>query len=69
MTVLIPKEAASRETRVALIPDHAVKLIKLGADVVIETDAGNSAGASDEAYALKGAKVVADRGEIGRAHV
>ena len=64
MTVSIPKEQAPRETRVALIPDHAARLIKMGAEVSVETGAGVSSSATDEAYAAKGAKVIADRGAL-----
>jgi NAD(P) transhydrogenase subunit alpha len=64
MTVSIPKEQAPREPRVALIPEHVAKLAKIGAQVSVESGAGVSSGASDDAYAAKGAKVTADRGAL-----
>ena len=59
MTISIPKEPDS-ETRIALVPEHAAKLVKLGAQIVVERGAGFHAGHSDESYTAAGA-TVADR--------
>ncbi len=56
MTISVLKEP-DPETRTALVPDHAVKLVKLGAQVMVERGAGAAAGFSDEAYAAAGAEV------------
>jgi NAD(P) transhydrogenase subunit alpha len=56
MTISIPKEH-DPETRTALVPDHAAKLVKLGAQVMVERGAGAAAGFSDEAYTTAGAVV------------
>ncbi|MND74774.1 NAD(P) transhydrogenase subunit alpha [compost metagenome] len=52
------KERADREARVAMTPDSALALQKLGYDCVIETGAGKAAGFSDEAYRAAGVTVV-----------
>ncbi len=56
MTISIPKEH-DPETRTALVPDHAAKLVKLGAQVMVENGAGAAAGFSDAAYTAAGAVV------------
>ena len=61
MRLVILKEAAPGETRVALLPDAVKKLAGQGIEVVVEEGAGLSAGISDEAYAAAGASLGADR--------
>jgi len=56
MTISIPQEHAP-ETRTALVPEHAAKLVKLGAQVMVERGAGGAAGFTDEAYTAAGAVV------------
>jgi H+-translocating NAD(P) transhydrogenase subunit alpha len=60
MTVKIgaPKEILEGEARVAMTPDSAVQLVKLGHSCVIETGAGLKAGFSDASYAAVGVEVV-----------
>jgi NAD(P) transhydrogenase, alpha subunit len=53
-----PKEIFPGEARVAMTPDSAVQLKKLGYECVIETGAGKAAGFSDEAYKAVGVEVV-----------
>ncbi|MGI8584723.1 MAG: Re/Si-specific NAD(P)(+) transhydrogenase subunit alpha [Chitinophagaceae bacterium] len=48
----------SPETRVSLLPEHLVTLKKLNVDIVVETNAGLTAFATNEKYAEAGAKVV-----------
>jgi len=60
MIIGVPQETELRESRVAVTPETARKLIKLGFDVQIETDAGAKADFTDEAYAEAGATIVAD---------
>jgi len=59
MLVAVPKEIRDGEKRVALVPDIINKLTRLGLEVAIESGAGNSAQASDDAYRAAGAQVVA----------
>jgi NAD(P) transhydrogenase subunit alpha len=59
MLVAVPKEIRDGEKRVALVPDIINKLTRLGLEVAIESGAGDSAQASDDAYRAAGAQVVA----------
>jgi NAD(P) transhydrogenase subunit alpha len=54
MTISIPKETTDGETRVALVPEHAVKLVQLGARVMVESGAGLASGHGDDAYNAAG---------------
>jgi proton-translocating NAD(P)+ transhydrogenase subunit alpha len=56
MKLFVPRETASGETRVALSPDTARKLIGLGFDVVVEAGAGALSRIPDDQYAAAGAK-------------
>ncbi|MBG0756276.1 Re/Si-specific NAD(P)(+) transhydrogenase subunit alpha [Vibrio cidicii] len=58
MQVGVPRERLAGETRVAASPSSVEQLIKLGFDVVIETQAGALASFEDAAYAAAGAKLV-----------
>jgi len=58
MLAAVPKEIRDGEKRVALVPDIINKLTRLGLEVAIESGAGNSAQASDDAYRAAGAQVV-----------
>ena len=49
-----PKEIFEGEARVAMTPESALQLQKLGYDCAIETGAGILAGFSDKAYAEAG---------------
>jgi NAD(P) transhydrogenase subunit alpha len=53
-----PKEIFEGENRVAMTPDSATQLIKLGHTCVIEAGAGNKAGFSDAVYEKAGVEVV-----------
>jgi NAD(P) transhydrogenase subunit alpha len=64
MNIAVPKEAHEGETRVSLIPEHAAKLVKAGADVLIESGLGQTLRIGDDAYTQAGAAVVADHKEI-----
>lgn len=54
------RERAENEARVALTPDSAAQLKKLGHESVVEAGAGAKAGISDEAYRAAGVEVLAD---------
>ncbi len=58
MKVGAPKEILGGEARVALTPDSAVQLQKLGHACLIESGAGLAAGFSDAAYRAAGVEVV-----------
>jgi NAD(P) transhydrogenase subunit alpha len=54
----VTKERRAGETRVAVTPDAAKKLIALGLEVVVEAGAGLTASAPDADYEAAGARVV-----------
>ncbi len=53
-----PKETFAGESRVAMTPDSATQLKKLGYDCLVETGAGLAAGFTDDAYRAAGVEVV-----------
>lgn len=57
MKIGIPRESLAGETRVAATPKTVAQLIKLGHEVVIESDAGKAASLSDGLYRDAGATV------------
>jgi len=54
-------ETQQGERRVALVPDVAVKLVKIGFRVIVETGAGARAEFTDDAYREAGVAIEADR--------
>jgi len=52
-----PKEVAAGEARVAMTPDSAQQIAKLGYECLIETGAGREAGFPDDAYRFSGVSV------------
>ena len=64
MIVGVPKEIFPGERRVALVPAVLSALGKAGLEVVVETNAGLSAGYPDAEYTAKGAKILASRKEV-----
>jgi H+-translocating NAD(P) transhydrogenase subunit alpha len=60
----VPKESYPEERRVALVPVVIPILAKAGIEVIVEADAGISAGYTDAQYVEKGAKIAATRAEV-----
>ncbi|WP_333830146.1 Re/Si-specific NAD(P)(+) transhydrogenase subunit alpha [Pararhodobacter sp.] len=58
MKIGAPKEIFPGENRVAMTPDSAIQLTKLGHECLIEAGAGAAAGFEDAAYAAVGVTVV-----------
>ena len=58
--VLVLKESAAGERRVAATPETVKKLVAAGASVRIEAGAGETAGFTDQAYADAGAQIAAE---------
>lgn len=56
MTIGVLQEAAP-ETRVSLLPEHVAVLQKKGIQVIVQSEAGKKAFASNEAYAAAGARL------------
>ena len=61
MRIFVPKELDAKERRVAVVPATVAKLIKLGAEVHIEKDFGQSICFSDADYQAAGATITTDR--------
>ncbi len=64
MKLLVLKETASHENRVALTPELIVKYQKLGVEVFVESKAGEKAGFADVLYENYGAKIIAEITQI-----
>ena len=61
MKIAVAKETDPSEPRVALTPDVVKRLKGLGASISVETGAGLTAGATDEAYSEAGAEIASSR--------
>jgi H+-translocating NAD(P) transhydrogenase subunit alpha len=61
MQILVPRETAPGERRVALTPDAVQRLTAAGFDVAVERGAGSAASFDDDAYTAAGA-TLADAG-------
>lgn len=64
MRIGIPKEIDEGEKRVALTPEVAKQIQKLGYDLAIEAGAGEPANFSDDSYAEAGVEVIKDAKEL-----
>ncbi|HUA09074.1 MAG TPA: Re/Si-specific NAD(P)(+) transhydrogenase subunit alpha [Candidatus Acidoferrales bacterium] len=60
MIVAVPREAASNERRVALVPETITKLVHAGGTVRVQRDAGAAAAFPDELYTQAGASIADD---------
>ncbi len=64
MIIAVPRESDRKETRIALLPESAARLIEAGARIRIETGLGSDLGWSDEEYKKAGVETVADRKKL-----
>lgn len=64
MRLAIPRETHAGENRAAVTPDTVKKLVRLGADVVIESGAGTGAGYPDDAFTAEGATIEGNRDSL-----
>ena len=64
MIIGTPRETIADEKRVAMTPDSAAHLHKLGYSCLIESGAGEPAGFSDAAYAAAGVKIAKSAAEL-----
>jgi len=64
MLIGVPREIASGERRVALVPEVVPQLTRAGHQVVVEHDAGLRAGFTDDAYRAVGCALVDTAREI-----
>jgi NAD(P) transhydrogenase subunit alpha len=60
MRIAVPKETATGERRVALVPESCKKLIAAGYEIAIEPGAGDAAGYTDSEYREAGVAVQPD---------
>ncbi len=67
MKIGTPKEVAEGEARVAMTPDSALQLQKLGHECIIETGAGALAGFSDTDYETAGVEIAKTAAALWRA--
>ncbi|MFB6346986.1 MAG: hypothetical protein ABEK50_14770 [bacterium] len=58
------RESFPDETRVALTPDAAGKLLDHDVDVVLESGAGHDAGFPDSAYEDEGVEILNSRSDV-----
>ena len=59
--IFVPKEYDAGELRVPVIPDTVARLVKLGAEFLVESGAGQTAFHDDSAYEAAGATITSDR--------
>ncbi|HEY2898834.1 MAG TPA: Re/Si-specific NAD(P)(+) transhydrogenase subunit alpha [Gemmatimonadaceae bacterium] len=64
MNIGVAKERAAGERRVALGPESTAKLVKAGAQVLVERGAGSAAGFPDAVFEKAGASLVDDAGSL-----
>jgi NAD/NADP transhydrogenase alpha subunit len=64
VTIGVPKETFPNEKRVALSPEAAQRLIKIGFKVNVESGAGAFADFSDEAYKTVGVNIVSNKDAV-----
>src|ERR1017187_8922201 len=65
MIIGIPKESSPDETRVAMSPEVAKKLIKKGFDLALEAGAGEKAGFTDSDYSKEKVRIVNNAEALG----
>jgi H+-translocating NAD(P) transhydrogenase subunit alpha len=69
MRVVVPKETAPGERRVALVPETVSKLTQAGFDVRVERGAGETAGFADADYESGGAELADRSGLLASAQI
>ena len=68
MKLVVGRETAQHERRVAIVPDTVAKLAAAGLSVVVERGAGDAAGYPDDGYVAAGAEL-AERNALASADV
>ena len=58
MRIAVPRETASGERRVALVPEVVARLAAGGFEIAVQRGAGEAAGFADDAYVAAGGKIV-----------
>ena len=57
-TLFFPREDIPEESRISIVPESVAKLVRVGAQVLIESGIGSALGFSDSAYKDAGAEIV-----------
>ena len=57
MKIAVPKETREHETRVAAVPETVKKFKALGAEVIVQSGAGDAASIPDAAFEAMGAAI------------
>jgi alanine dehydrogenase len=66
MTIGVPKEVKIGETRVSMTPSLCRRCVTLGAKVLVQKSAGQTAGFTDVEYREAGARIVAEAKDVWR---
>ena len=69
MIIGLPRELKASEDRVGLTPANVSELVNAGHQVLVETNAGEGSGFSDEEYAKAGAEIKATAAEVWKAEM
>jgi NAD(P) transhydrogenase subunit alpha len=65
MTVIaVPKEVGPKDKRVAMVPANVGKLVRAGAELLVEAGLGTGCGYADREYCEAGARLVDDHREL-----
>src|SRR2546428_247863 len=62
--IVVPRESAAGEKRVATVPDVVDKLLKLGFRVAVQSGAGDAANFADDTYRAAGAEIIDDAARL-----
>lgn len=69
LTIGIPKEADSTESRIPLTPEAVEMMVNQGHEIIIEKDAGKQANYCDSEYSEKGGQIVDTPQEVYRSEI
>lgn len=69
LSIGIPREIASQENRISLVPNAVGQLVQNGHEVLIETNAGKAAHFEDKEYSESGGKIVYTAEEVYKADI
>lgn len=69
MIIGLPRELKASEDRVGLTPANVSELVNAGHQVLVETNAGEGSGFSDEEYTKAGAEIKATAAEVWKAEM
>lgn len=64
MIIGVPKETYPGESRVAIVPKIAAKLVKADIEVLVEQGAGLMSGFSDSSFEEQGARIIQNRADL-----